>query len=166
MQPARNQPQTNPARQGAANGGPGEGGERNQSFAPRRFFDGNPTGEDNRGENKGPLTGEDYSQWSDRLRDVEEMIDVPDLRNEVARVRDRARAMRLDLKKHSKDPQWPLVKAQISGPLLEVRNRVAEELARREKSDALVPIDRDPVPTKFSDLVRRYYEKLGNGETK
>ena len=94
------------------------------------------------------------------------MIDVPDLRNEVARVRDRARAMRLDLKKHSKDPQWPLVKAQISGPLLEVRNRVAEELARREKSDALVPIDRDPVPTKFSDLVRRYYEKLGNGETK
>ncbi len=92
------------------------------------------------------------------------MIDVPELRTEVARVRDRARAMRLEYKKHSKDPQWPLVQAQISGPLLEVRNRVAEELARREKSDALVPIDRDPVPTKFSDLVRRYYEKLGNDE--
>jgi hypothetical protein len=58
-----------------------------------------------------------------------------------------------------------LVKSQISGPLVEVRDRVAEELARREKSDSLVPIDRDPVPGKYSDLVRRYYEKLGNEET-
>ncbi len=94
------------------------------------------------------------------------MIDVPDLRNEVARVRDRARAMHLEFKRHSKDPQWPLVKAQIAAPLAEVRSRVAEELARREKSDSLVPIDRDPVPNKFSDLVRRYYEKLGNEETR
>lgn len=92
------------------------------------------------------------------------MIDVPELRNEVARVRDRARALRAEFKRHSKSPQWPLVKAEISGPLNEVRNRVAEELARREKSDSLVPIDRDPVPTKYSDLVRRYYEKLGNEE--
>ncbi len=37
-------------------------------------------------------------------------------------------------------------------------------MARRESSEALVPIDRDPVPAKFSDLVRRYYEKLGSGE--
>lgn len=94
------------------------------------------------------------------------MLDVPDLRNEVARVRDRARSIRQDFKRHSKNPQWPLVKAQIAGPLAEVRSRVAEELARREKSDALVPIDRDPVPTKYSDLVRRYYEKLGNEEAK
>jgi hypothetical protein len=27
-----------------------------------------------------------------------------------------------------------------------------------------VPIDRDPVPHKFSDLVRRYYERLGSSE--
>jgi hypothetical protein len=112
----------------------------------------------------GPLTGENFSNWSDRLRDVEEMIDVPELRNEVARVRDRARAVRSEYKRHSKNPQWPLVKSQISGPLVEVRNRVAEELARREKSDSLVPIDRDPVPGKYSDLVRRYYERLGSEE--
>jgi hypothetical protein len=166
LQPGQNPtqaPQPNPAQGGAANGGAGEGGDDNRTLAPRRFFDGVP-GDDDRGENRGPLTGADFTQWSDRLRDVEEMIDVPELRTEVARVRDRARAMRLEYKKHSKDPQWPLVQTQISGPLLEVRNRVAEELARREKSDALVPIDRDPVPTKFSDLVRRYYEKLGNDE--
>ena len=69
--------------------------------------------------------------------------------------------MRSDFKKHSKNPQWPLVKSQIATPLAELRNRVSEELARREKSDSLVPIDRDPVPGKYSDLVRRYYEKLG-----
>jgi len=92
------------------------------------------------------------------------MIDTPELRNEVARVRDRARAVRSEFKRHSKEPQWPLVKSQISAPLAEIRNRVAEELARREKSDSLVPIDRDPVPGKYSDLVRRYYEKLGKDE--
>jgi len=133
--------------------------------APRRFFDRNPAEDGQPGERQaGPLTGENFSGWSDRLRDVEEMIDVPELRNEVARVRERARAMRADYKRHSKNPQWPLVKSEISGPLVEVRNRVAEELARREKSDSLVPIDRDPVPGKYSDLVRRYYEKLGNEE--
>ena len=95
------------------------------------------------------------------MRDVEEMIDTHELRNDVARVRERAREMRTDFKKHSKNPQWPLVKSQIATPLAELRNRVSEELARREKSDSLVPIDRDPVPGKYSDLVRRYYEKLG-----
>ena len=93
------------------------------------------------------------------------MIDSPELRNDVARVRERAREMRIDFKKHSKDPKWPIVKSQIATPLAELRNRVSEELARREKSDSLVPIDRDPVPGKYSDLVRRYYEKLGSEET-
>jgi hypothetical protein len=130
--------------------------------APRRFFDANPAVDGPHGEQAGPLTGENFSNWSDRLRDVEEMIDLPELRNEVARVRDRARTMRSEYKRHSKNPQWPLVKSQISGPLVEIRDRVAEELARREKSDSLVPIDRDPVPGKYSDLVRRYYEKLGS----
>jgi hypothetical protein len=92
------------------------------------------------------------------------MLDAPDLRHEVAHIRDRARGVRAELKRHSKEPQWPLVRIQIAAPLAEVRNRVSEELARRESSDALVPIDRDPVPTKFSELVRRYYEKLGSSE--
>jgi hypothetical protein len=54
---------------------------------------------------------------------------------------------------------------EIAGPLVELRNRVAEELARRESKDAIVPIDRDPVPTRYSELVRRYYEELGKSET-
>jgi hypothetical protein len=112
----------------------------------------------------GPITGADYSRWSDRLRDVEEMLDVPELRAEVARIRDRARNVRQDLKRHSREPQWDMVQSQIAGPLVELRTRVAEELARRESKEALVPIDRDPVPTRYSELVRRYYEELGKSE--
>ena len=97
------------------------------------------------------------------MRDVEELLDYPDLRNEVAGVRDRARALRLDFKRNKKAPQSMALRTQIAEPLAEVRNRINEELARRESKDALVPIDRDPVPQKFSELVRRYYEKLGTG---
>jgi len=100
------------------------------------------------------------------LREVEEMLDMPDLRNQLSGVREQARAMRTDYKKHSKPPQTAAVRTQIAAPLAEVRNRINEELARRESKDALVPIDRDPVPQKFTELVRKYYEKLGSSSEK
>ncbi|MBI3416132.1 MAG: hypothetical protein HY043_12610 [Verrucomicrobia bacterium] len=112
----------------------------------------------------GPITGIEYSQWSDRLRDVEEMIDQPDLRNRVATVRERAAVIRQEFRREFKKPDFAQLSLQIVKPLAEVRNRIAEELARRESREALVPIDRDPVPTKYSELVRRYYEKLGSGD--
>jgi hypothetical protein len=46
----------------------------------------------------------------------------------------------------------------------ELRNRIAEEVRRRESPDSLVPIDRDPVPPQFAEGVRRYYERLGSGK--
>lgn len=112
----------------------------------------------------GPLTGNQFVDWSDRLRDVEEMIDTPELRTEVARIRERARAARLDYKRRGQKPDWAVVRLQIATPLAEVRSRIGEELARRESNEAVVPIDRDPVPAKFSELVRRYYEQLGKSE--
>jgi hypothetical protein len=142
----------------------------NQSSGPFRLrrealdsFFNSGGGGDGGGHNdhRGPLTGENYQNWSERLGNVEEMVENPDLRNEIARIRDRARNIRTDLKKHARPPQWSLVQSQIITPLNEIRTRVAEELARRESNEAIVPIDRDPVPTKFSELVRRYYEKLG-----
>lgn len=149
------------SRAGSTRGG---GALRTGQFSPRNFFDqGGPEGGGGNGAH-GPITGPEFSQWSDRLRDVEEMLDTPELRTEIARIRDRARAMRVEFKRHSKEPQWPLVQSQIAAPLAEVRSRVSEELARRESQDALVPIDRDPVPNKFSELVRRYYEKLGSSD--
>lgn len=110
-----------------------------------------------------PLTGPDYETWSERLGNVEELVDDPELRMDLARIRERARAMRVEFKRHGKPPRWDLVRTQIAVPLTEVRQRLSEEVARRESKDALVPIDRDPVPSRYSDLVRRYYEKLGKG---
>jgi hypothetical protein len=92
------------------------------------------------------------------------MLDFPDLRNEVAGIREQARTLRMDYKKNAKAPQPDMVRTKIAEPLVDIRNRINEELARRESKDSLVPIDRDPVPQKFTDLVRRYYEKLGSGE--
>ncbi len=109
----------------------------------------------------GPITGDNFAPWSDRLRDVEEMIDFPDLRNSVATARERARLMRLEFKRDLKKPDWARVRTQIVKPLVEVRDRISEELARRASREALVPIDRDPVPSRYSELVRRYYEDLG-----
>jgi len=110
---------------------------------------------------EGPLTGRDFNNWSDRLRDLEEVLQNPGLRGDVAQVRDRARAFRADVKRHASEPQWDLVEAEVIKPLRILQNRVAEDLARHRRSDAVVPLDRDPVPQKYSDLVSRYYETLG-----
>ena len=111
-----------------------------------------------------PLTGEDFLDWANRLRDVEEMIADPDLRAEAARIRDRAKEVRRDLKRHSKDPNWDLVRMNIAQPLAELQQRVTEELMRRSAPKNRVPLDRDPVPPRFEEAVRRYYEQLGSGQ--
>ena len=102
--------------------------------------------------------------WSDRLRDVEEMIEDPGMRAEAARVRDAARGIRRQLRGGSKGPSWDLVRQFVAEPLNELRDRVAEELLRRGGNQSTVPIDRDPVPSKYVEQVRRYYEELGRGK--
>jgi hypothetical protein len=58
-----------------------------------------------------------------------------------------------------------VVSETIGKPLAELRNKVAQELARRDKSQtALVPLDREPVPPEFQEQVKQYYEKLGSGK--
>lgn len=110
---------------------------------------------------RGPLTGEEFQRWNERLRDVEELVETPELRNAIAVARERARILRRDFKQDAKKPDWVNVQLQIIKPLVEVRNRVAEELARRDSKESLAPIDRDPVPSRFAESVRRYYEELG-----
>jgi hypothetical protein len=109
----------------------------------------------------GPIMGDDFGGWADRLRDVEELVDQPALRDAVANARERARLLRQDFKRDQKKPDWAVVKLQILKPLIEVRTQLSEELARRGSKDALVPIDRDPVPNRYTESVRRYYEELG-----
>ncbi|MFK7767629.1 MAG: hypothetical protein AB8B55_10450 [Mariniblastus sp.] len=112
-----------------------------------------------------PISGDDFREWSDQLRDVEEMIADPELRAEASRIRQQARELRKEMKeRHSAQPNWDLVKMKIARPLAELKDRVAEEIMRRGSKDALVPLDRDPVPVEYQDAVRRYYERLGSGK--
>jgi hypothetical protein len=114
--------------------------------------------------NRGPFTGEDFRQWSDGLRNVEEMLTEQELRDEAARIRDRARAVRADFTRHGTEPQWDLVRTQIMDPLTELRQRVEKKLAQLQSDETMAPIDRDPVPDRFADLVRAYFESLGQEE--
>jgi hypothetical protein len=156
-----------PSQQPNQNPQPGQRGQRANELA--NLFNQAGPGTSTRaregdGGESSPLTGDEYGEWSQRLSNVEEMVDRPELRNQIAQARDRARAQRSEFKRHAKPPQWDLVQKDILKPLLEIRERLADELSRRESKDSLAPIDRDPVPGKYSDLVKRYYEKLGQGQ--
>jgi hypothetical protein len=163
------------------NGQPGRGGQqngRNNPNGPRRggdgnfnpqnlrdLFNGGGGGQDgNEVTARGPLTGDDFRDWADRLRDVEEMVDNPELRAQAAQIRERARAVRNDVNRHSEKPNWDIVRDTIGQPLVELRNQVSQELLRRQSDEALVPIDREPVPPQYAEQVRKYYERLGSGK--
>jgi hypothetical protein len=97
------------------------------------------------------------------MREVEELLEDPALRAEAARIRDRVRGAREEFKRHAKMPDWTQMKSLVAEPIVELRDKIAEEIRRRESPDSLVPIDRDPVPPQFAEGVRRYYERLGSG---
>ena len=141
--------------QGEPNEGEGEGG------GPEATARGGNRIAGGRGGSAAPMTGDGYAPWSDRLREVEEIVDFPDLRNGIANARERARQMRVEAKRDLKKPDWAVVRAEVMQPLVEVRQRLREELARRTSRESLVPIDRDPVPGRYAEQVRRYYEQLG-----
>jgi len=136
------------------NAGGGGGGNEGGAF----FFDQGAEVANDR-----PFTGEGYDRWTDRLRNVEELLNQPELRNEAAKVLDNARAMRIDHERNDAAPQVDHLQMRILNPLVELRDRVAEELAKRDTKNPMVPVDRDPVPPAFRDLVKRYYQELGNG---
>ncbi|RMF45443.1 MAG: hypothetical protein D6753_00120 [Planctomycetota bacterium] len=110
-----------------------------------------------------PITGEAFREWSDRLRDVEELVGDPELRWEATQIRQAAREIRREYKKHAADPKWSEVEELVARPLRELKRKVSDELIRRaaEKTE-IVPIDRDPVPAEFSSSVEKYYENLGS----
>jgi hypothetical protein len=112
--------------------------------------------------NGGPITGNDYAAWSQQLRDVESVLDSQDLRNQLAIVRDRVGAFRSEYRNGRRAPSPDIVREQLLLPLSQVQVWVQEELARQQNSSSLVPLDRDPVPENYSELVRKYYEKLGS----
>lgn len=113
---------------------------------------------------EGTITGSGYEEWADRLRRVEEALTAPELRQQAARVQDNARNLRFDARRNDLPPQSDQVQMQIIQPLAELRDRVMEELSKKEASNPLAPLDRDPVPHRFREQVRRYYTELGTGK--
>lgn len=112
-----------------------------------------------------PISGDDFLEFSDRLRDVEEILDDPELQSQVARVREAARDIRREARKHAADPQWSLVERLVANPLRDLRVKLQEELLRKTaEKNSLVPIDRDPVPSEFEKAQQKYYENLGSGK--
>jgi hypothetical protein len=164
-QPQSGQPQSGQPQSGQASGNePRQGGGR--SFLEQLQEQVART-ETQAGQLRAPLTGEDYAQWTDRLRDIEELVRDPDLRAQAARVREAARDVRIEYKRHSKEPQWDLVKKVISDPLQELQRKVQQELIRKTaKQNELVPLDRDPVPEKYRIELDRYFESLGEERSK
>jgi hypothetical protein len=112
---------------------------------------------------RGPITGDDFRNWSDRLRDVEETLSDDQLRSDTARIRDRAGEFRRSYRQGA-TPDWNKLRDLVAEPLVELSRRIGEEIQRRDLPDALVPIDRDPVPPGYAEQVRQYYERLGSGE--
>ena len=112
-----------------------------------------------------PLTGDDYRAWSNRMREVEEILDDQELRNQVAQVRDRARSIRAEFRRHGKEPQWDLVRSQLLDEMVDLQRRIRQELSKLNSDRSMVPIDREPVPEEFDELVRRYYELLGQSRS-
>ncbi|WDI41771.1 hypothetical protein [Bremerella sp. P1] len=152
QQPGQQQPGQQPGQQQSSPGSQAGSG------ALDRFLGGGGN------RNTSPFSGDDFVDWSDRLRDVEEIVNDPELRAEAARIRDEARELRREQIETSAPPQWDIIQQRVARPLAQLQNRVAEELLRRTSEEARVPLDKDPVPAQYEDAVRRYYERLGSSE--
>jgi len=154
QQPGSDQPGQNP---GTAESG-GAGSDRDQL---RQFAQQLGGGRGGLGLN-GPITGNSFVEWSDRLRDVEQAVDSQDVRNQLATVRERVGGYRRDFRQDGRTPPKEELQTKVLAPLTLARNWVGQELSRAQNDGSLVPLDRDPVQDKYADLVRQYYEKLGS----
>ena len=110
----------------------------------------------------GPITGGDFRPWSERLRTVEELIEMPEARERIIEARQAAERMRAEFKRHSLPPQWESIDTSVLEPIREVKSWVQQELMRLRDPEVLQPIDRDPVPPAYEEAVKRYYEALGD----
>ena len=61
---------------------------------------------------EGPITGDGFRGFTEGLRDVEDLLGIPQLRNRAAQVRDRARALRAEYKRDGKRPTGKLFESR------------------------------------------------------
>jgi hypothetical protein len=98
------------------------------------------------------------------MRDVEQAVDSQDVRNQLATVRERVGVYRRYFRENGRLPPPGELQNKALTPLALARDWVGQELSRAQNDRSLVPLDRDPVQDKYSDLVRKYYEKLGSAQ--
>ena len=107
------------------------------------------------------ITGDEYQEWSDRLHDIEAVIVDPDAQTSVARARKASRELRKEFKRQSKAPDQETIAQEILRPLLEAAEKLDARLYELNREDPLAPVGRDPVPDRYEEIVRRYFEELG-----
>jgi len=151
------QPGQTGQRGGQQTGGGGRGGNdqlQNLNDIIRSLSEGNRDWD-------GPITGEGFVDWNERLRTIEELMELPEAREQMQEAREKAEQFRADFKRHGNSPKWGDIDTSILQPIREVESWVQQELLRKDSPDTLQPIDRDPVPPKYADSVKNYYEALG-----
>jgi hypothetical protein len=141
--------------QADATDGKGGGGDNNRRENNRSST------RDGFGTSGGVITSESFREWSDRLHDIGAVIDDPKARSAVARAVKTSRDLRRDFKRHSKEPGEAEVRAGVVDPLTEAVRALDARLRELNKENPLAPIGRDPVPDRYSEVVRRYFEELG-----
>ncbi len=110
----------------------------------------------------GPITGANFADWANRLRIVQNLLDDPQQRQQVANALSQAEDLRRNYLRHSMLPQWNVEMSNVVTPLTQVTTALHQQLLRAEQPDSLQPVDQDPVPEKFANSVKSYYEALGN----
>ena len=161
--PENASPSSSPSAPGSPSGSPGDLSSAAESALAdlerlaRSFGESNRTADAARG----PLTGRGFADWADRLRTVEELVESSEQRQRLAGARAQAEELRRMNQRQGQAPQWDLVEMGIVAPLEETRAWLRQELNRRENPDTLQPVDRDPVPERYAESVRKYYEALG-----
>lgn len=102
-----------------------------------------------------------FQTWTRRLQDLESAVDVPEARDALSRARSAARDLRRDVKRNSQLPSQAIVQEKILPSLMEAEKQIDRALSEIDRKNPLAPVEHDPVPDSYSEIVRRYYESLG-----
>ena len=139
---------------------PGSGEGQRQASQPSQ---GQGSGGSSGGARRGgsPITGVEFNEWSERLSDLEAVVEDPEAQSAVARARNASRELRKEFKRHSKEPDQAALEDGVLRPLTEAAERLDARLRELDRKDPLAPVGREPVPARFSEIVRRYFQELG-----
>jgi hypothetical protein len=107
------------------------------------------------------ITDGGYEEWRDRLADLEAVVTDPEAQSAVARARRAGIEMRKDFKRHSREPDQARIEQEILRPLAEAATELDNRLRELDRDDPLAPVGRDPVPDRYTEIVRQYFEELG-----